>query len=119
MRLIIAGGRDYTKLTQAFGLLEPFERKVSRVVCGCAKGADAVGREWAVYHRIPVDEFPANWDLYGRSAGYRRNGQMAENADALVAFWNGESKGTRHMIDIARKRGLSVTVFLYDTDELI
>ncbi len=59
---------------------------------------------------VPIKKFPANWTAYGMSAGYKRNQQMAENADALIALWDGESKGTKHMIDIATQKGLWVHV---------
>lgn len=119
MKLIIAGGRDFRHIVRAFGDLEPFERVVTEVVSGCARGADKIGEEWAAYHRKPIKRFPADWDTHGKAAGYRRNVDMANYADALVAFWNGTSRGTRHMIDIARKKGLQVTIFTYDCDELI
>ena len=54
----------------------------------------------------------ANWDTFGKRAGYIRNQEMANNADALVAFWDEESKGTRHMIEIAKKQNLAVRVCL-------
>ena len=58
--------------------------------------------------------FPADWDKYGKRAGYLRNVQMAEYADALLAFWDGESRGTKNMIDEALSRGLKVGVKRYD-----
>jgi hypothetical protein len=85
--------------------------KVTSVVCGMARGMDLSGREWARTLSIPVSEFPADWDRYGKSAGYKRNVQMAENADALIAVMReGGSKGTQHMIDIAQAKGLKVFV---------
>lgn len=84
---------------------------VSEVVSGCARGADTLGERWAHDNNIPVRRFPADWDTHGSRAGYLRNIQMAEYADALVAVWDGRSKGTGHMIDIARKRGLHIHVF--------
>lgn len=74
------------------------------------------GREWAVRNGIAVAEFPADWRparLYGRvdrQAGYRRNGDMAIYADALIAVWDGKSNGTKHMIKCARQRDLQVFV---------
>lgn len=53
------------------------------------------------------------WKLYGKQAGYLRNEQMAQNADALAAFWNGESRGTKHMIELAKRYGLKVRVKRY------
>ena len=59
-------------------------------------------------------EFPADWDKHGKSAGYKRNLEMAENADALIAFWDGESRGTKHMIDIAKEKNLLTRIIRYD-----
>ena len=58
----------------------------------------------------PIKRFPADWENLGRGAGYVRNVQMAFYADALIAFWDGESRGTKHMIDIAKEKGLMVRV---------
>jgi glycerophosphoryl diester phosphodiesterase len=54
--------------------------------------------------------FPAEWDKYGKSAGYRRNEQMAQYAEVLVAFWDYNSPGTRHMINLAKQYNLEVHV---------
>jgi hypothetical protein len=80
---------------------------VTEVVSGCAHGADKLGERWAASLKIPVARFPADWDTHGKRAGFIRNSEMAEYADACIVFWNGTSKGTKHMIDIAkRKQGM-------------
>lgn len=63
--------------------------------------------------QIPVIHFPANWDKHGKSAGHIRNAEMAKYADALVAFWDGKSKGTKGMIDYATRCNLRVKVVRY------
>jgi lactate dehydrogenase-like 2-hydroxyacid dehydrogenase len=83
------------------------------VICGCARGADEHGRTWANKHGIKVENFPANWAKYGKSAGYRRNQEMAAKADGVIAIWDGHSKGTNHMINIAKEKGLKVQVFIF------
>lgn len=60
-----------------------------------------------------VNYYPANWKLYGKRAGFLRNEQMAQNADALVAFWNGESRGTKNMIELAKRYGLKMRIKQY------
>jgi hypothetical protein len=85
---------------------------ISEVVCGCAIGVDDIGRRWAEDHGITVVEFPANWDLHGRSAGPIRNRLMADYADSLIAVWDGESKGTQNMIDTMKKLGKTVKMSL-------
>lgn len=66
---------------------------------------------WAVSNGKEIERYPAEWNRYGRSAGYRRNEQMAKIADALIALWDGQSKGTQHMIRLARSYGLEVLVY--------
>ena len=76
-----------------------------------ARGVDFLGGLWAHNRGIPVAEFPADWDKYGKRAGYLRNEEMARNAEALIAIWNGKSPGTKHMIDIAHKSNLKVFIY--------
>ena len=115
MRIIIAGGRDFKNAallaTTMAALLKGVEAVT--IVSGGAKGADSLGEWYASNRNIPVTVFKADWDKYGKSAGYRRNEEMAQNADALVAFWDGKSKGTKHMIDLAKKANLTTTIISY------
>jgi len=83
---------------------------VTEVVSGCARGADRLGERWAEQNGIPVKRFPADWDTHGKSAGHMRNREMGLYADALVALWDGQSPGTRGMIEFAKSRGLVVYV---------
>ncbi len=112
MKLIVAGSRefnDYNLLKKS--IQENFLRyEVEEIVSGTARGADTLGEQFAKEYNIQVKQFPANWDLYGKSAGYRRNAEMADYADALIAFWNGESKGTMHMINLAKEKNLKVVI---------
>ena len=114
MKIIVAGGRDFgnyqllcTKLDFLFSKITPV------VICGEARGADLLGKKYAQEHNIQVLSFPANWDKYGKSAGFRRNEEMAKEADALVAFWDGKSKGTGHMIQTMLKLGKRVKIVRY------
>ena len=117
-RVIIAGGRqfnDYGLLSaKCDGILS--QKRVTHkivIISGTAKGADTLGERYARERGFTLRQFPADWDQFGKSAGYLRNCQMADNADALIAFWDGESPGTRHMVDIARERNLAVRVINY------
>lgn len=111
MRFIIAGSRhidDYESISyycNKYIILD-----VTEVVSGTARGVDALGERWAQENNIPVKRFPAKWDEYGKQAGMIRNAQMAGYADGLIAFWDGKSRGTRHMIDVAVEKGLKVLV---------
>ena len=99
MKLIIAGGRDFTQEYIVNKVLYGLDSDIiDEVVCGDARGADTLGAEWAHIHHIPVKHFPANWDEYGKAAGYIRNAEMGQYSDMLIAFWDGKSRGTMNMI---------------------
>lgn len=91
---------------------------ISEVVSGCAPGVDTFAIDWALENNILVARFPAEWSKYGRSAGFRRNFQMAEYASEwapgrpgqLIALWDGKSRGTKHMIEVGKKSGLTTWV---------
>lgn len=118
-RIIIAGGRnfnDYNLLKEKVDNIISDKRKTHQIyiVSGKARGADSLGEKYANENGLNIMEFPADWDKHGRSAGYKRNLEMAENADALIAFWDGESRGTKHMIDIAKEKNLLTRIIRYD-----
>ena len=113
MKTIIAGGRDFTDDELMYKVLKQLP-EISEVVCGGARGADERGQLWAYDKGIPVKMFPADWNKYGKSAGIKRNIQMAEYADMLIAFWDGKSPGTKHMITEAKRRKLIVHVIEYN-----
>ena len=118
-KVIIAGTRffnDYSllketadrlladKITAGYGIV---------IVSGGCAGADVLGERYAKENGYSIDRYPAEWQKYGRKAGIMRNAVMADNADALIAYWDGISRGTKNMIDEARKKGLAVCVKRY------
>lgn len=114
MITIIAGSRDYTDYQFLCHCLKDVEYcgwSIIQVIVGGARGVDQMGERWAKERGITYEVYPAKWDTHGRGAGYVRNKVMAQNAEALIAFWDGKSKGTKHMIDIAIELGLYVKVF--------
>lgn len=115
-RVIIAGGRNFTDKEKLFATMDKLlsrTRDDITVVCGKARGADTLGEEYAKSHGYSIAYYPADWDRHGRAAGFVRNIEMAKNADALVAFWDGQSRGTKHMIETAKQHGLEVRVIRY------
>lgn len=114
MRVIIAGSRniyDYQLVVRALDEAAVMMDIVpTLVLSGTARGIDQMGEKAAHLAGWEVELYPANWETYGKSAGYVRNVDMAANADALIAIWDGKSKGTKHMIDIARSADLKVYV---------
>lgn len=110
-RVIIAGSRNFDNYEFLKQKVDHLLSNVAadhevHIVCGGARGADTLGAQYARERGYIVDLFPADWDKYGKSAGYRRNVQMAENADAVIVFWDGSSRGSKHMIEIANQRKL-------------
>ena len=121
LKLIIAGSRNFynyilleSTLAKLLSKYDDLSKQIE-VVSGHALGTDRLGEIWAEHHNIKVTTFPANWQLHGKRAGYLRNIEMAEYADALVAFWDGMSKGTKHMIDIAKSKNLQVRVIKFES----
>jgi hypothetical protein len=112
VKTIIAGSRTITDIQRLYEAIRLSGFEITEVVSGEARGVDHLGRWWAEHHSLPVTSFPADWDRHGKRAGYMRNVQMAEYGEALIAVWNGKSAGTKHMIDTARAKGLSVYVYL-------
>ena len=117
-RVIIAGTRsfnDYELLRDSCNNLLSEKQRTHTVVVisGTARGADQMGEHYARERGFQLRRFPADWEQYGKSAGHIRNAKMADNADALIAFWDGESRGTKNMIDNARRKGLAVRVIQY------
>jgi glycerophosphoryl diester phosphodiesterase len=110
MKVIIAGSRTITDAYLVRKAVEDSGFTVTEVVCGLARGADQLGRLYAQRNKIPVKEFPADWKKFGRAAGVKRNREMALYADALIAVWDGYSRGTKNMIETAKSLGLRVYV---------
>ena len=116
MKTIIAGSRGLGYRDLLFALAAcPWASEISSVVTGGARGIDTAGAAWAGTKRIPVEIYPAKWQKGGRynpRAGYERNRTMAAlpGVAALLAVWDGVSRGTADMIQIALAQGLRVYV---------
>lgn len=83
------------------------------IISGHASGADALGERYAQERGFQLETFPADWKAHGRAAGPIRNARMASAANALIAFWDGKSRGTKNMIEIAKNHNLKVVVVRY------
>lgn len=119
MKTIIAGSRKYQDawMVEAAITSSGFKDKITEVVCGGARGPDQLGAAWAMKNGIKTTMFPALWDKHGKSAGYIRNLEMVNYADALIAVWDEESRGTAHTIEQALKNGLKV--FVYKPEKVV
>lgn len=119
MKIIIAGGRDFNNYYILEKVLNSFKELIDEVISGDARGADELGARWATSNNIHVNHFPADWDYYGKAAGFIRNIEMADNADALIAFWDNKSKGTKHMIKTMQMKKKPYWVFNYKGEEIM
>lgn len=116
-KVIVCGSRNFQNYPLLRKEMNEIKEKVGEVVCGEAKGADTLGRVWAQENGIKIKSFPANWQMYGSQAGYIRNCDMGDYADIAIAFWDGESSGTRDMIKYMEKLGKEVKVIQYNKTE--
>lgn len=107
MKTIIAGGRNQELTPDMEGKLDDIKDQITLVISGHATGIDTEGENWAARNDVPYTIFPANWNRYGRKAGFIRNTLMADNADAVVLFPGG--KGTQMMYEIALEKGLKIS----------
>lgn len=114
MRTILAGSRTCNNLQDMYDAIHFSNFSITEVLSGKASGADWLGELWAAENDIPVVLFPADWERYGKGAGFKRNALMAVNADQLIALWDGKSHGTKHMINTAN--ALKLKVFVYEVD---
>lgn len=113
-KYIIAGSRDFQNYPFLCQVLDKVKDEIEEIVCGEARGADTLGRNYAYKNNIPIKSFPANWSAYGKSAGFIRNAEMAEYADKAIVFWDGKSPGTKDMIQKMQSLGKDVQIDLYE-----
>jgi YspA, cpYpsA-related SLOG family len=112
VKVIVAGSRnipDTSWLTVEKAVYKT-DWIISEIVSGTAKGIDTYGEQYGEKRGIPVKQFPADWDNLGKRAGFIRNAEMAAYADALIAIWDGKSRGTLHMINTMVEAGKPVYV---------
>ena len=110
MKTIIAGGRTITDYSLVLSAIRESEFEITEIVSGMAPGVDTLAIQYSQENNLPLAEFHADWNQYRRAAGPIRNREMAEYGEALIAIWDGESRGTKNMIEEATKRGLKVYV---------
>lgn len=119
MKLIVAGSRDFidmplmTKALLDLCIHGDLKEEKVEIVSGMARGADALAWAFAKENNVKCHEFPADWDTHGRRAGYVRNAEMANFSDALLVFWDGESRGTKNMMDTMIKQGKPIWIVHY------
>ena len=113
-RVIVAGSRHFNNYNYVSGVLDALIQEDDIIINGLAPGVDTLALWKSNKRGQKLEKFPADWDKYGRAAGPIRNEKMAKVATHLIAFWNGKSKGTKSMIDLAKKYNLDIKIIYYD-----
>lgn len=106
MKLLIAGSRSITE----FDLSSYISADVDTVISGEAGGVDSLAEQYADLHRLSKYIVRPRYDLYGRAAPIKRNEQMVNIADAVLIVWDGNSKGTKYIIDYSKRTGKPFTL---------
>ena len=120
-RVIIAGSRtfqDYDLLKKECDdfLKNKYQTHEIVIVSGAAQGADRLGEQYARERGYAIDSHPADWKKYGKAAGPFRNAEMVNSADALIAFWDGKSRGTEHIIHFSQTKGRKTKIVRYESN---
>ena len=117
MRLAIIGSRtfnDYSLLEREVRLFELSQgERISMIISGGAKGADTLAHKFAANNNIPIMEIIPNWNKFGKKAGMLRNIDIWNDSDCGIAFWDGESKGTKHSFSIAKQQNKILKIITY------
>jgi hypothetical protein len=113
MNIGIVGSRTFTDYTYFCKcLLELiFIERINKIISGGARGADSLGERFAKEYGINFDIFVAEWDLFGKSAGFKRNKSIVDESDLIIAFWDGKSKGTKDTLNKAAKSKKTSIIF--------
>lgn len=120
MKIIVAGSRAFNDQQMVFNAIETFVKQHDlslsdiEIVSGGAIGVDRFGEKWANAKNVKLTIFKADWNKHGKKAGMIRNKDMRKYSDALIAIWDGRSKGTKHMIDNAYQHNLIVKTVIPD-----
>ena len=111
MNVAVVGSRDFEDYAKFAKEIDNLPIKVDRFISGgCPTGADKFIENYCDEHEIPMIIHNPDWKKYGRAAGPIRNKKIVEDADYLVAFWDGKSPGTKSSIEFARKKGITVLI---------
>jgi hypothetical protein len=116
VKLAIIGSRDFDDYLLMKKELEFFIPKIQMIISGGARGADKLSERLAAEFNIPIKIYEAEWDKYGKRAGYIRNELIINDCDAVIAFWDGKSKGTKHSLDLANKQNKATKIIYFNVN---
>lgn len=118
MKVIIAGGSSFDDYELMQDSLEDQIEKIQTIVSGRSFGADALAEKLAFQHAIDLELFPANWGKHGENAGYDRWVKVFETQkiDKVFLFWDGKSKGTKVLRDLAKRFDVTYELYYYEAN---
>ena len=119
MKIAIIGSRGFTNKQLLDKTLEPLKNKITLVVSGGAKGADKLGEQWALDNKIETLIFLPDWDKHGKRARFIRNEDIIKNSEVCLAFWDGESPGTRHSLTLCKKHDVPYKIIFLQYEKRI
>lgn len=108
MKLAIIGSRNLLKIE----IKKYIPKETTEIVSGGARGVDTLAKEFAIKNKLLLTEFLPKYNIYGRTAPLKRNDEIALYADEVIAFWDGQSRGTAYTIKAFKKLGKKVTIVL-------
>lgn len=117
-KVIIYGSRTIVNYRILLDALKKSNFEITEILSGGARGVDTLAIRYAKENDIPYKIYKADWNKYGKSAGPIRNKEMINNADALIAIWDGKSRGTADIIRRARRKGIRVFVYTINRDDI-
>jgi len=120
-RLAVVGSRDFDDFETFVLILDNLSRvlQIDAIISGGAKGVDSMAEHYAEVNGIPLQIFPAEWDKFGKSAGYKRNKTIWDNADMYLCIWDGSSKGTKHSIDMNKTSEKKMIIFNFKENKFV
>lgn len=122
-KVLVCGSRSITDAPWVYSQIEKYTQELIRsnptnlnnpvLIEGEARGVDTIAKNYALEHNWSIEPYPAEWDKYGKSAGYIRNDTMVKEADFVIVLWDGQSRGTKHDIDLCRRYNRPYVLVIY------
>ena len=125
-KILVCGSRSITNKDFIFFTIRKFVKNLYSnptnllkpvIIEGEARGVDSIAKSWAIENGWGIESYPAEWDKYGKSAGYIRNEVMVKKADYVIVIWDGQSKGTKHTMDLCNKYKKPYVTVTYKSGE--
>jgi len=111
MKVAVVGSRTFIDYTLLKSILDKID--IDLIISGGARGADKLAERYALEKKIETKIFYPEWDKFGKAAGFIRNRDIVQEADHVIAFWDGESKGTLSSINLAKEFGKKLSIYKF------